>query len=90
MLAALLCHAPFSGGLGRVDEEKAKRALEQLRKEYFERQKEQKQEIDSRQVYTILKEEAFHIPVLPSETATLGDRVGDDEELALLLILAEI
>lgn len=96
MLAAILLNlpdAPFvPGGIYGVDEEKADRALKQLRKEYFEEQ----ERLDALMKKTdgapeIAPEEVVKIKAFegPAVTAVVGEPLEEDEALALLLILAE-
>jgi len=97
MLAALLCNEPLPGGVAKDEaHERAERALENLRREHFERQA--AGDIDAAAEIEVKIEAArkrYKLPVLPEieelqlgEPATLGDGVGDDE-LALLFIIAE-
>jgi len=91
MLAALLCNQPRTGGVPKgFDEEKANRYLSTLREEHFGREaaKEsagdiQAKSVQSEQVYKINK------IMVPSITAVDGVAESDDD-LALLLILAEL
>tara|TARA_R110000787_G_scaffold193035_1_gene304568 strand:+ start:37 stop:312 length:276 start_codon:yes stop_codon:yes gene_type:complete len=91
MLAALLCNEPYSGGA--PDREREKRLVAAMRQEHFDRQEHQGAET----VATIEAKAVFKIPVLPeikelklpSGTATLGNS-SEDDELALLFIIAEL
>jgi len=98
MLAALLLNRIGNTAgktLGRVDEVKAQRALDNLRKEHFAREREKKEQIKGAvtvdgNVHTLPKE-VYRIP----SANLLSGRAGDskrleDEELALLLIIAQL
>jgi hypothetical protein len=92
MLAALLLNEPYPGGVPKgYDEEKADRYLKTLREEHFERQARkplpETKEALSKVTYK-LPSDLAQIE-LPGETAALGERV-DDDELAFLLIIAEL
>ena len=94
MLAALLLHEPYPGG---VDEEyeKGQRALENLRREHFERQDQEVQGHDEKLaspaqevVYDVSFIDEIKELELPGVTASPGSSSKDDE-LALLFIIAE-
>lgn len=88
MLAAFLCQPGLGQGSYGVDEEKAQRALEQLRKEYFERQAQESGEPEVLpDIHAQVAQEVFQIPVLPEDRAT-SDKGTIDDDLALVLILA--
>lgn len=92
MLAALLANLPPAGQgtAGGVDEEKAQVALEALREDYLARQREQiRADLDAAKVVDAPAEPSPTRIVVPP-IAAVGGVAENDDDLALLLILAEI
>lgn len=94
MLAALLLNVPRGGAPKAYDEEKADRYLKTLREEYFERQEQdrvrQEQEL-ARQSEAKAEARPRRVERIVAPSITAVDGVAEsDDDLALLLILAEI
>ena len=98
MLAALLVNLPdepfVPGGIYGVrdEDERAERALQNLREEYFERER-QKQEIEAKAVNENMPAKTVY--VVPKSDYPVGKTASptnktDDEIIALLLIIAEL
>lgn len=96
MLAALLLNLDLPGGVPKAyDEEKANRYLKTLREEHFERQERDKllQDLEAVKALEPKPKIIYRLPKIgdeiPGATAAEGSSSRDDE-LALLLILAEM